>query len=1238
MNINSIIETIIRFLFLPLFFATSLVYGQVFTDAGRPYVENITPHQTGYRSKNFTIVQDSRGFVYVGNANGILEYDGRKWTNLPISGNPILYSSQRGEVFVGAYNQFGFLRYRSFGSASYESLSDSLAFDAGQIKSAYYSGNEALMATDNEAVLYNGDLHTLLADSLYVDVFKVGSKKFVFSESKGLFLYKNMKLDSLPETKKYIGAKIIDIIPFRHTYAVVLDGGIFINGRKGLLPVLHQISKIASEHGYNVIKPLSNGGYALGTKYNGVYIFSSGGRILEHINSSNGLYNNSVNDIFSDSQNNLWLALDNGIARVEYPSPFSYYSESDGLPGTVLDIIRYNDTIYAGTTGGVFKLTRNEAGRTYFTSYDGIKAQCNRFAESEGRLLAATSDGLFSLNGGKLEQHLYSETDLVYVGKKTDHIYAVKDNMVKVFKFDGDSLKRIVYIKGINSPVSSLAEESATSLWIGTKFEGVYQVTFSEEMESTYSLRNFSQNSGLPEISKWVDVYPTQKGPVFSTYAGLYRYDDKIDRFYRDHLIDITYNYPEKRVKPLVEDASKNLWLAIEKEGVYENRIASAWHVETSNRYAVVNQPFMPLNDFVCNAIYPDDKLSVWFGGYEGIVCLDFKSLVADSLEEKTFIRSVTINGNQQLSEADISYGFNKQIQFELTYAQNSVEFEFVSPFFQKRNKMFYQCKLDGFDEDWLELTTHTKKEYTNLPPGSYRFNVRAKNVYGYYTKTETVNFTVSAPFYVQWWAIVAYVVLVLMFILLIIRLRMYSFAKEKYRLEQTITKRTEELLQEKEKTERLLANILPERTVRELKDKGRASSMRFDMVTVLFSDIQGFTRIAEQLNPDKLVDELDRFFLIFDSIVGKYNIEKIKTIGDAYMCAGGIPQKNRSNPVEVVIAALEIQYQINELRTQANARGEEYWGLRIGIHTGPVIAGVIGSKKFTYDIWGDSVNIASRMESSGEVGKVNVSEDTYILIKQFFDCEYRGKMPVKYKGDIDMYFVKGFKADLCGNNIYLPNEKFLDRLALLRYEDVDCYVLDLLEEKLPKNIYYHDLKHTIDVIVNVEIIGHEEGVTDHEMVLLKTAALFHDIGFIEGYDDHEVLGIQIATKILQEFKYSEADIKIVGDLIYSTRLPQTPKTKLEEIICDADLDYLGRSDYVPVSRNLFKELVEFGLMKNDEIAWLKTQVTFLNQHRYHTNTAKRRRNKHKLEQLQMLKKQLKSSTEEIKENSLLGK
>jgi adenylate cyclase len=218
-------------------------------------------------------------------------------------------------------------------------------------------------------------------------------------------------------------------------------------------------------------------------------------------------------------------------------------------------------------------------------------------------------------------------------------------------------------------------------------------------------------------------------------------------------------------------------------------------------------------------------------------------------------------------------------------------------------------------------------------------------------------------------------------------------------------------IAKEKERSEKLLLNILPYETAEELKEKGSATPKHYEMVSVLFTDFKGFTSITEKLSPQELVEELNHCFLGFDHIIDKNNLEKIKTIGDAYMCAGGIPVENSTNPIDIVKAGLEIKKYMDDLKKEKEARGEGYWEIRIGIHTGPVIAGVVGKNKFAYDIWGDAVNTASRMESSGIPGKVNISGATYNLIKDYFDCTYRGKIQAKNKGEIDMYLVESVKV-----------------------------------------------------------------------------------------------------------------------------------------------------------------------------------------------------------------------------------
>ena len=210
-----------------------------------------------------------------------------------------------------------------------------------------------------------------------------------------------------------------------------------------------------------------------------------------------------------------------------------------------------------------------------------------------------------------------------------------------------------------------------------------------------------------------------------------------------------------------------------------------------------------------------------------------------------------------------------------------------------------------------------------------------------------------------------------------------------------------------KKLSDELLLNILPHSIAEELKSKGNAESKLIDEVTVLFTDFKGFTQLSEQFTPQELVAEINECFSAFDQIMIKHNVEKIKTIGDSYMAAGGLPSSNNTHAEDVIRAALEIQQFMAGYKKAREEAGKLFFEIRIGIHSGPVVAGIVGIRKFAYDIWGDTVNTASRMESSGEVGKVNVSESTYNLTQDLFSYTYRGQIAAKGKGEISMYFVE---------------------------------------------------------------------------------------------------------------------------------------------------------------------------------------------------------------------------------------
>lgn len=242
-----------------------------------------------------------------------------------------------------------------------------------------------------------------------------------------------------------------------------------------------------------------------------------------------------------------------------------------------------------------------------------------------------------------------------------------------------------------------------------------------------------------------------------------------------------------------------------------------------------------------------------------------------------------------------------------------------------------------------------------------------------------------------------------------------------------------EEVKAQRQKSDELLLNILPEETAEELKSQGQAQPRYYRSATVMFTDFKNFTKYCEELSPKQLVDELREYFNAFDDVVTKYFVEKIKTIGDAYMCVGGLPLRNRSHPFDVVLSALEIQKLVRQINDKKAEQGRQPWEMRVGVHTGDLVAGVVGKKKFAYDIWGDTVNVASRMEGACEVGKVNISGETYEKIKDYFECTYRGKVDAKSNGKFDMYFVERIREDYSEDTEGLePNEDFKNYLARL--------------------------------------------------------------------------------------------------------------------------------------------------------------------------------------------------------------
>lgn len=424
-----------------------------------------------------------------------------------------------------------------------------------------------------------------------------------------------------------------------------------------------------------------------------------------------------------------------------------------------------------------------------------------------------------------------------------------------------------------------------------------------------------------------------------------------------------------------------------------------------------------------------------------------------------------------------------------------------------------------------------------------------------------------------------------------------------------------------------LLSNILPENVLNDLNTYGKFSPRRIDDGTVLFTDFVGFTKISKDMLPLELVKQLETYFTKFDEIVERYKLEKIKTIGDAYMALAGVTEDNQHPAIRASLAAIEMRDFINTRIAISKAMNEPYWEMRVGIHSGPLVAGIIGTKKTSFDVWGDTVNIAARAEQHAEPNTINITKVIAEKICDYFNLTHRGEIPMKYGGSLDMYTLESIKKEYSlygeGKIACSAVRKKAD-LMEMDFEHARKDILNKLKTSLPEELIYHDIKHTLNVEKSAIRIAKLEGLVGEDLIILRTAALFHDAGFILRYNNNEDIAIQLLQSMLPNYGYNDEHITKISNIVKSTKYTVQPNTLLEKIMCDADHDYLGRPDYTTIANRLRKELHEKGTIMSDK-EWIEFQLDYLiNTHRYYTNTSINIRLGGKKERIKALKKQLK--------------
>lgn len=997
----------------------------------------------------------------------------------------------------------------------------------------------------------------------------------------------------------------------------------------------------------------------LGTDANGLYKFSSYNNInlyTYNANISTSLSSNKINSIYEDNSGIIWVGTQSGIDMFDKQKQFfRHYQHWPNRTNTinsnmVWSIFQDNGdfpSLYVGTDKGINIFDRSTGEVSHITPVFNGKEARNKGVYSfckdyTGKILAGTDGGVFEVLkgkliplGGTLNKKNTFRTYTIFEDDRQRLWIGTKQGLVVVDKYR-ENYKHYVSsdsVGGLTSDVIRVICQSKDGqMWIGTDGGGICKVL--EQPDGNLFFKNYTKDADNPKSlsnNTVLSMYEDKKGQLWiGTFGGgLNVFNPKTEQF---------YVYTEKDglsnnvIYGIADDKNGNLWMST-------NKGISQFFYKRKKFRVFEESDGLQSNEFNTGAFYQSSTGQLFFGGINGFNAFYPEDIHINKTKPKPIITNFYLfNKPVKVGEKEILKKHISELdEIVLKHRQNVISFEFASLHYSYPLKNLHKYKLENFNEEWVEIGNNRRANYTNLDAGEYVFKVKVANSDGIWSdEVAQIRVIVEPPFWRTWWfVLLVYIVLPLLLIYGFVRFRINQVKRQKMLLELQVKERTQEvtlqkelLEQEKEKTEKLLLNVLPAETAEELKAKGKATARNYRMTSIMFTDFKSFTRIAENIKPQELVAELDNYFVNFDEIIEKYDVEKIKTIGDAYMCAGGIPIRNKSNPIDTVLAGLEIQRFMKSYNKIKTKNGQKSWQLRIGIHTGNVVAGVVGIKRFAYDIWGDSVNIASRIEAASAVGKVNISGHTYELIKEFFSCEYRGKIKAKNKGNIDMYFVHGIKPELSidGKGVE-PNELFQKYVDLhiysgIHYRKAEKYIVKRLKKELPDNLHYHDLRHTTDVCAAVERLALMEGIEGDDIFLLKTAALYHDAGFVHQYANNEDIGAALAREVLPRFGYTEDQLETICKLIQATKVPQKPNNHLEQIICDADLDYLGGDEFHFIADKLKRELMERDIVQSDK-QWDELQIKFLTAHTYFTKTAIKLRQANKLKRVQEIRDRL---------------
>jgi signal transduction histidine kinase/CheY-like chemotaxis protein len=786
-------------------------------EKGLPFVTNFHPNEFHSYPQNWAITEDNRGLMYFGNQGYILEYDGVKWKKIAVAETGTiairsLTKNKKGVIYYGSISDFGYLSVDSLGQSkansalkyvppalrNFNDVWTGYATDEG----VYFQARERIFRfAESKTGGLTGEVKSWEPQTKFMYSFFLDGILYVHQQQLGLFKMVNDSLQKIPGSDFLGNERLQVMLPYpsnssekKYLIGMFYSGLYLFDGNTFSRFHTDADSLLKSTLYKGTV--LNDGSFALATAGRGLVIINKDGKILQVINRESGLQDESVYGVYSDRNENLWLALDNGISRVQSSSPLTQFTIQSGIATAVLTAIRYNGTIYLGSTSGLLRFNRNK--RVFEHQNEVSTNQVFAFLKTDDEMLVAT-DGVYSIKKNKIilvKPSLSGNLQIasffrpkkcpkfVFAGDAI-HGLAVFRKKDKAEK-DSSEWKFDRYMSGDLQQGWTMAEDKEGTVWVGTQTETVYRlkiildsagdIDFKKTIPVQFGVKDGLGSGGGQVSSANGTVY-------FSADSCLYTFDNNTSRFVKDSTFGKFPNAGGKDEYTLVQDSSGKVWIRLGKESI----IATP---QPDKSYKIDANPLIPINDRTINAIYPEKNGITWISTTDGLVRYDENKKKKYDLPFETLLRKIDA-GNESLNPDG---GDSSAQNISIPYKNNNLRFEYAAPFFEQEDKIKYQTWMEGFDKTWTDWGNNSYKEYTNLSDRKYRFHVRAKNVFRNISKEAIYSFTIESPSMRTWWAYLLYILAAVLLVYFFIRYRTRKLHFQRVELEKKIQERTHEV------------------------------------------------------------------------------------------------------------------------------------------------------------------------------------------------------------------------------------------------------------------------------------------------------------------------------------------------------------------------------------------------------------------------------------------------------------